>query len=103
MRSSVYFLMYTEFDTSCFSGTYVTGQTIGDGYFTRLHELRNDTAQSERRGEATPGKKRKHEVDTPATPSYNGCESMSNDKRAPQDDGHEGCEALSNKPNEAVP
>lgn len=35
----------TNFDYSCFSGEYVTGETIGDSYFERLHEKRNDHAK----------------------------------------------------------
>jgi amidophosphoribosyltransferase len=34
-----------KFDTSCFSGVYVTGEKIDDPYFTKLHEQRNDAAQ----------------------------------------------------------
>lgn len=34
-----------KFDTSCFSGIYVTGETIDDPYFAKLHEQRNDAAQ----------------------------------------------------------
>lgn len=34
-----------KFDTSCFSGIYVTGETIDDPYFTKLHDQRNDDAQ----------------------------------------------------------
>ena len=36
---------FTSFDTSTFSGCYVTGQRMGDEYFQRLHEKRNDTAK----------------------------------------------------------
>jgi len=38
-----------EFDTSCFTGKYVTGQKIDDLYFQRLHKLRNNEAQETRR------------------------------------------------------
>jgi amidophosphoribosyltransferase len=41
-----------EFDTSCFSGIYVTGEKIGDDYFTRLHDLRNDQAKEKRKSES---------------------------------------------------
>ena len=34
-----------KFDTSCFSGIYVTGETIDDPYFAKLHAQRNDAAQ----------------------------------------------------------
>lgn len=36
---------FTSFDTSTFSGCYVTGQRVGDEYFQRLHEKRNDSAK----------------------------------------------------------
>lgn len=60
------------YESSCFSGSYVTGEKIDDSYFTKLHELRNDTAKLKRlesTGEAgmPPG-------------SYDGCENLSNDK-----------------------
>jgi amidophosphoribosyltransferase len=68
----------TEFDTSCFSGKYVTGEKIGDDYFRELHELRNDEAQEKRRsGSEKNGRKR----GLPQQ-SMDGCESMSNDKRS---------------------
>ena len=38
----------SKFDTSCFSGTYVTGEKIGDAYFQRLYNLRNDAAKQKR-------------------------------------------------------
>jgi len=67
----------TGFDTSCFSGEYVTGQSIGDDYFTKLHENRNDTAQTERNaiGESNDRKRPLPQQ------SNNGCDSISNDKR----------------------
>lgn len=66
-----------EFDTSCFSGEYVTGQTIGDSYFAKLHNLRNDSAQKRKRedGEPESGVKEKPKQ------SNNGCDSLSNYKR----------------------
>jgi amidophosphoribosyltransferase len=39
----------THFDSSCFSGTYVTGEQIDTPYFQRLHDLRNDAAQHKKR------------------------------------------------------
>jgi amidophosphoribosyltransferase len=36
-----------QFDTSCFSGEYITG--VEDGYFEKLQELRSDAARQERR------------------------------------------------------
>lgn len=72
-------LTVSEFDTSCFSGTYVTGEKIGDEYFSHLHELRNDQAQEERRGSVTAGTSdRKRPL---PRQSNDGCESMTNDKR----------------------
>ena len=39
----------TEYETSCFSGKYVSGgATINDEYFTKLHALRNDNAKMKR-------------------------------------------------------
>lgn len=83
-----------DFDTSCFSGKYVTGQEIGDSYFQRLHALRNDEAQEERRDSLQKGKKGDERKRSLA--SNDGCESMSNDKRASKirDDS---CEGLANK------
>lgn len=64
----------TQFDTSCFSGTYVTGEKIGDAYFTNLFALRNDEAKQKRENVATtPGKKPKG--------SNEGCESIPNGSR----------------------
>lgn len=73
------------FDTSCFSGKYVTGQAIGDEYFTKLHTLRNDDAQQERNSGAVNGKS-----------SNDGCESVSNDKRVSSDSRTASCESLTN-------
>ena len=36
-----------HFDTSCFSGEYITG--VKDGYLERLQELRSDKARAQRR------------------------------------------------------
>jgi amidophosphoribosyltransferase len=71
----------TLFDTSCFSGTYVTGEKIDDAYFTRLHDLRNDTAKRVRNGDAdaNDGEGAEQPVKKPQQ-SNDGCESMQNDK-----------------------
>lgn len=70
----------TQFDTSCFSGIYVTGEKIGDAYFTRLHDLRNDSAQQVRNGNVeTELGSNDASVKKPQQ-SNNGCESMQNDK-----------------------
>jgi amidophosphoribosyltransferase len=65
------------FDTSCFSGEYVTGERIGDEYFTKLFALRNEGAKKVRNGtsdaddDSAGGKTQQ---------SNNGCESLSNNK-----------------------
>lgn len=46
---------FDGFDTSTFSGEYVTGQTMGDEYFQRLHEKRNDVAKTVTRGSVSNG------------------------------------------------
>lgn len=89
----------TEFDTSCFSGKYVTGEDITDVYFDKLHSLRNDTAQSMRREQSTlstMGDEAKNNENLPAG-SHHGCESMSNDQNIGEVDAQGGCEAISNK------
>lgn len=86
----------TCFDTSCFSGTYVTGEKIGDEYFTKLHELRNDSAQEMRRGVPKDG------ADGAAPKqSHEGCEAVSNDKREVMAGSQRGCKALTNQPTSA--
>jgi len=85
-----------RFDTSCFSGVYVTGETIGDQYFDRLHAARNDGAKEERKraldgsADGAPTKK--------PLASYDGCESVSNDKRNGKNGAGAGCEAMTNQP-----
>ncbi|KAL7489908.1 hypothetical protein ACHAW6_015659 [Cyclotella cf. meneghiniana] len=66
-----------EYETSCFSGKYVTGENINDSYFSKLHDLRNDTAQEQRRFA------RIESNGSSALPpgSHHGCENLSNDKR----------------------
>mmetsp|Transcript_29023 Transcript_29023/g.35333 ORF Transcript_29023/g.35333 Transcript_29023/m.35333 type:complete len:538 (+) Transcript_29023:212-1825(+) len=60
-----------QFDTSCFSGIYVTGHSIDDDYFTKLHAMRNDDAKKEpRAAPSTIKKERQNECP---------CESMCND------------------------
>lgn len=87
----------TDFDTSCFSGKYVTGESIGDAYFSRLHELRNDDAQESRRKTSASTS-----LQSFPQQSNDGCESMSNDKRLGISDSEAGCEAISNTPNGAA-
>ena len=83
------------FDTSCFSGVYVTGETIHDAYFNRLHDQRNDGAKEQRKRAHDGGA----EGGFPKKPlgSHDGCESVSNDKRMAQADSS-GCEPLTNQP-----
>jgi len=81
---------FTDFDTSCFSGTYVTGETIGNAYFERLHELRNDNAQNMRRNGTC-----QNSLSISVKGSHHGCESMVNN----QDQGSSakgGCEPINN-------
>ena len=40
--------LFQGFDCSTFDGIYVTGQRMGDEYFTKLHSLRNDAAKATR-------------------------------------------------------
>ena len=64
----------SAYESSCFSGRYVTGETIDDEYFAKLHDARNDEAKLRRLesdgagGKLPPG-------------SHDGCENLSNDKR----------------------
>lgn len=67
-------MILTEYETSCFSGIYVTGANINDEYFSKLHELRNDNAKL-KRDERDPSQ----EGMPPG--SHDGCENLSNDKR----------------------
>mmetsp|Transcript_14174 Transcript_14174/g.28922 ORF Transcript_14174/g.28922 Transcript_14174/m.28922 type:complete len:111 (+) Transcript_14174:21-353(+) len=73
-----HFSSSTAYETSCFSGTYVTGETINDDYFTKLHDLRNDDAklkQLESTGAAQAAK-----AGMPPG-SHDGCENLQNDRR----------------------
>ena len=85
-----------KFDSSCFSGSYVTGEKIGDDYFTKLHDMRNDDAKEKRkRGPES------NSTDSPIkkpVQSYNGCETLSNDKTENTASvGEAACETLANK------
>mmetsp|Transcript_12144 Transcript_12144/g.18444 ORF Transcript_12144/g.18444 Transcript_12144/m.18444 type:complete len:579 (-) Transcript_12144:80-1816(-) len=86
----------TTFDTSCFTGIYVTGEKIGDEYFGRLHQLRNDSAQESRRnGVAVPSSESEAPEETiTSSGGDEGCESMHNDKRDVVTDAQKGCEAI---------
>jgi amidophosphoribosyltransferase len=126
-----------QFDTSCFSGTYVTGETISDFYFEQLYNKRNDGAKEESQygsptkttnymnGHSSSKSSSSHSISDqvgdagnnsndpvvvldeallkkpiPMTrkPSYDGCESINNDRRETNTDGDHGssCESLSN-------
>lgn len=83
----------TKFDTSCFSGNYVTGEKIGDAYFQRLYNLRNDAAKQKRNGTSTgnlgiPMQKPQQ--------SNDGCESVQNDIRKDAMARSNSCEAILN-------
>jgi amidophosphoribosyltransferase len=82
-----------QFDTSCFSGQYVTGEQIGDDYFTRLHEARNDGAKEKRKQPLQGGPSAKKPQQ-----SNNGCESVNNDKRETVGEEGGSCEPLTNQP-----
>jgi amidophosphoribosyltransferase len=128
-----------QFDTSCFSGTYVTGETISDFYFEQLYNKRNDVAKeqskygsptktiSQMNGHSSSKSSSSHSIadadndgstangDTNAVvvvdeeallrkpipmtrqPSYDGCESINNDRRETNDGDHgSSCESLNN-------
>ena len=74
----------------------MTGETIDSAYFTRLHELRNDSAQAKRR---LPFSKKILEKDEEAMAkaSNHGCESMNNDQSEAENNLGTGCESISNQ------
>ena len=89
-----------KFDSSCFSGCYVTGEKIGDDYFTKLHALRNDDAKEKRkRGPASmEGDEDDESSGKRPVQSHNGCETLSNDKSGiTSAAGDAACEPLTNK------
>ena len=86
-----------DFDTSCFSGNYVTGEKIGDEYFSKLYNLRNETAKEMRNSSVASfvSSASSSSLSKITKQSNDGCESVSNDKRSgnlPDD----GCESLAN-------
>ena len=93
-----------NFDTSCFSGEYVTGERIGDAYFERLHDKRNDDAKQAKeaktpvKGGGPNGGDALMENGPLGESSHEGCEPVSNDMRAdPNGDGDKGsCEGIVN-------
>ena len=74
------------FDTSCFSGKYVTGETIDDEYFQRLYNVRNEAAKQERNNGSGMAS---------AVQSNDGCESVANDKSGVNAAGG-ACDGLAN-------
>jgi len=68
----------TAYETSCFSGIYVTGESINDEYFVKLHDLRNDDAKLKKL-EST-GVVQAAIVGLPPG-SNDGCENLQNDRR----------------------
>eukprot|EP00531_Pseudo-nitzschia_arenysensis_P020237 CAMPEP_0116152776 /NCGR_PEP_ID=MMETSP0329-20121206/20861_1 /TAXON_ID=697910 /ORGANISM="Pseudo-nitzschia arenysensis, Strain B593" /LENGTH=206 /DNA_ID=CAMNT_0003649579 /DNA_START=119 /DNA_END=739 /DNA_ORIENTATION=- len=86
--------MLTKFDTSCFSGTYVTGQKIGDSYFQKLYNLRNEAAKQKRNSTAGMGDMG---ISTKKPQQSNdGCESVQNDNRKDALARKGSCEAILN-------
>jgi len=84
----------TKFDTSCFSGEYVTGEKMGDAYFQRLFNRRNDDAKESRGADAggmgelgSSTKKRQQ--------SNDGCESVQNKQNGSMSRSSS-CEAILN-------
>jgi len=59
------------YETSCFSGEYVTGEKIDSDYFAKLQALRSDDAKINRLDSAA----------SMGAGSHHGCENLSNDKR----------------------
>ena len=85
-----------KFDSSCFSGCYVTGEKIGDDYFTKLHDMRNDDAK-EKRKRGPESSSTESPIKKPVQ-SYNGCETLSNDKTENTASvGDAACEPLMNQ------
>ena len=75
----------------------MTGERIGDEYFTKLYDLRNDEAKMKRNGNVSASSPMRKS----AAQSNDGCESVSNDKRS-GDISDDGCESLANKTSVAV-
>jgi len=71
------------FDTSCFTGKYVTGEKIGNKYFQNLFANRNNSAKEIR----------KINTESADAGDHQGCESVYNDK-SEVEDGKKGCEAI---------
>lgn len=99
-----------QFDTSCFSGNYVTGEKLTDPYFSFLHEARNDDAKqgvAPRRGSndenveelilGVPNLNVNERGPGERSPRKSSCESIGNDERsADYGSCRRGCEGLEN-------
>lgn len=79
-------LPLSQFDTSCFNGKYVTGETIDSEYFQTLYMHRNESAKEIRKSSV-------NNLITAAAAGQGACESVHNDKRETED-GQKGCEAI---------
>lgn len=73
------------------AGEYVTGERIGDEYFTKLYDLRNEEAKKVRNGNKSSG-----DSESKAKQSNEGCESVSNDTRESTTLRQDSCESISN-------
>jgi len=76
-----------HFDTSCFTGKYVTGEKIDNEYFQKLFLRRNESAKELRKTSMN------NLIVASGVAGQGGCESVHNDKREPED-GQKGCEAI---------
>jgi amidophosphoribosyltransferase len=95
--ASICYYLLLAFDCSCFNGEYVTGEKIGDAYFTKLYERRNEAAKQEQDEELNA----KNPKAVTRQQSSGGCESVSNDmRRSPSSDDM--CESISNNANLAL-
>jgi len=94
----------TEFDSSCFSGCYVTGQTLDDDYFKSLYARNNDanhgTSGNYHQSYSEPNNNTDEltlEKMGSSNGSYGeGCESMSNDRTLNNGQVGGGCESMNN-------
>lgn len=77
-----------DFDASCFSGVYVTGETITDPYFAKIYRLRNESTKllNNSNMNLLPGSKLNRTIS---------CESVSNDS-SKGNSSSVACEAINN-------
>ena len=90
--------LFAAFDTSCFSGEYVTGEKIGDEYFQKLYSLRNEAAKVEKNSTNSLASAASSSTligQRSAQQSNDGCEPVSNDKSSAYAPGA-GVDGLSN-------